>query len=142
MKLIKIKYIKLFAFLGIGFCAMSFGKPVITETKVLTEQFMVDPSSHIKVRNDCGPIQFKNTDDAEARVEATLTVDGKAKVEIDKMFCFMGHVAAEVSSNDAMPGRVVFFVEFFLDPGSYVLFYVVFFKTGCRAVYGILLHLL
>lgn len=34
-----------------------------------------------------------------------------AQVEVNKMLCLVGDVAAEVSANDAVPGRVVLLVE-------------------------------
>ena len=49
------------------------------------------------------------------------------------MFRFVSNVAAEVSSNDAVPRWVVFLVEFFLDVGSDILFYVIFFHCLKRS---------
>lgn len=43
------------------------------------------------------------------------------KVEIDKMSCFMRHVATKITSYNAMPRRVVFLIKFFLDKCSYIL---------------------
>uniref|UniRef100_A0A3B3IGM3 Uncharacterized protein n=1 Tax=Oryzias latipes TaxID=8090 RepID=A0A3B3IGM3_ORYLA len=64
-----------------------------------------------------------------------------AQVEVNKMLCLVGDVAAEVSANDAVPGRVVLLVEL-LKLGSNVLLYVVFLHGLCGTVHGILLHLL
>lgn len=44
------------------------------------------------------------------------------------MFGLMGDVAAKISSNNAMPRRVVFFIEFFLDKSCDIFFYVEFLK--------------
>ena len=68
MKFLKMKYIKLFALLLLGVVSMSFMKTSLIETKTLTEQFMVNPESHMKVTNKCGPIEFKSTDELEARI--------------------------------------------------------------------------
>ena len=65
--------------------SMSFVKSTAVKTKTLTEQFMVNPESHLKVRNHSGSIEFINTDDVEARIEATIRVVGKTEVEIEKM---------------------------------------------------------
>jgi len=65
-----------------------------------------------------------------------------SKVEVDEMLRLVGDVASKVSSHNAMPGGVVFFVEFFLDEGSYVLFNVVLLERLCGAVHGVLLHFL
>jgi len=65
-----------------------------------------------------------------------------SKVEVNEMFCLVGHVASKVSSADAMPCWVVLFVEFLLDIGSDVLFDVVLLQSlGCT-IDGILLHVL
>ena len=85
MKSWKKKFIRLFAVVLVGFVSMSFVKSYIIKTKSLTEQFMVDPEAHLKVRNDYGPIEFINTDEQEARIEATLTVEGKTEEEIAKV---------------------------------------------------------
>lgn len=37
------------------------------------------------------------------------------QVEVDKVACLVRHVRAEVSADDAVPGRVVLLVELFLD---------------------------
>ena len=37
------------------------------------------------MRNNCGPIEFINTNEPEARIEATLTVEGKTEEEIAKV---------------------------------------------------------
>lgn len=47
-------------------------------------------------------------------------------VEINKMFCFMGNVRSEVSTNDTVPGWVVFLVKLFFNVGGNVLFDVKF----------------
>ena len=44
------------------------------------------------------------------------------------MFCFMSNIATKVSSYDAMPCWIVFFVKFFLNICCYVLFYRKFFQ--------------
>lgn len=47
------------------------------------------------------------------------------QVEVDEMFRLVSHVRAEVASDDAMPGGVVFFVEFLLDIRRDIFFDVV-----------------
>jgi hypothetical protein len=37
------------------------------------------------------------------------------KVEIDKMSCFVRHIATEITSYNAMPRWIVLFIELFLD---------------------------
>ena len=54
----------------------------------------------------------------------------------------MGDVGTEVSTNDAMPGRVVLFVELLLDVGGNILLDIVLLERLGRAVHGVLLHLL
>lgn len=85
MKSLKKKFIRLFVVTIVGIATMSFVKSFIVKTKILTEQFLVNPESHLKVRNDCGPIEFRNTSEPEARIEATLTVEGKTEEEIAKV---------------------------------------------------------
>jgi len=65
-----------------------------------------------------------------------------AQVEIDEVTCLVCHIRSKIATNDAMPSRIVFFVEFLFDISGNVLFDVVFFKCLCRTVHGILLHLL
>ena len=47
-----------------------------------------------------------------------------AQIEVDEMLRLVRDVRSEIPPDDAMPGRVVFLVEFLLDVGSDVLFYV------------------
>jgi hypothetical protein len=44
-----------------------------------------------------------------------------AKIEINEVLRFVRYIRAEVSSHYAVPGWVVFLVEFFLDVSSNVL---------------------
>ena len=64
------------------------------------------------------------------------------QVEVDEVLGLMRHVRTEVTSDDAMPGGVVLFVEFLLDKGGDVLLDVVALKGLGRDVDGILLHVL
>jgi len=52
------------------------------------------------------------------------------------------HVRAEVAANDAVPGRVVLFVELLLDESGDVLLDVVLLESLGSAVDGVLLHVL
>merc|ERR1719277_368833 len=65
-----------------------------------------------------------------------------AEVEVDEVFCLMSHIASKISTNDAVPGRVVLFVEFLLDECSNVFFDIELFQGLGSTVYGILLHIL
>jgi len=85
MKYTKVKYIRLFAMILIALTMMSFVKQPIVKSKTLTETFVVNPATHMVVKNDCGSIEFKNTDDDEARIEATIKVEGKTEEEIAKV---------------------------------------------------------
>jgi len=64
------------------------------------------------------------------------------QVEVDEVLGLVGDVTAEVASDDAMPRRVVLFVEFFLDVGGDVLLDVVLFERLRRAIHRVLLHVL
>ena len=48
-----------------------------------------------------------------------------AQVEVDEVLRLVGHIGAEVTADDAMPGGVVLLVEFLLDECGDVLFNVV-----------------
>lgn len=65
-----------------------------------------------------------------------------AKVKVDKVLRLVRDVRAKVSPNDAVPCRVVLFVEFLFDVGSNVLFNVKLLECCSGAVYGVLLHVL
>ena len=58
------------------------------------------------------------------------------------MLGLVGHIGAEVTADNAMPGGVVLLVEFFLDEGSDIFLDVVALKSLGRDVNGILLHVL
>ena len=64
------------------------------------------------------------------------------EVEVDEVLGLVGHVRAEVTADDAVPGGVVLFVELLLDESGDVLLNVEALE-GLRAdVDGILLHVL
>jgi len=65
-----------------------------------------------------------------------------AEVEVDEMLRLMRHVAAKVATDDAVPGRIVLLVKLLLDVRRDVLFDVILLECLCRAVHGILLHVL
>jgi len=64
------------------------------------------------------------------------------QVEVDEMLGLVSDVAAEVTSDDAMPRRVVLFVELLLDVSGDVLLDVVLLQRLRRAIDGVLLHVL
>ena len=64
------------------------------------------------------------------------------QIEIYEVLRLVRDVTSEITSDDHVPGRVVLFVELFLDEGRDVLFDVVFFQRLCGTVYGVLLHIL
>ena len=64
------------------------------------------------------------------------------QVEVDEVLGLVGHVGAEVTADNAMPGGVVLLVEFLLDEGGDVLLDVVALKGLGRDVDGVLLHVL
>jgi len=59
-----------------------------------------------------------------------------AEVEVDKVLCFMRHVAAKVAADDAVPCRVILLVELLLDVRRNVLFNVVLFERLSRTFSG------
>lgn len=63
-----------------------------------------------------------------------------SQVEVDEMFGLVCHIGSKVSSNNAMPGRTVFLVKFFLDVGGNVLFNVVLFEGLHGRADSIFLH--
>ena len=64
------------------------------------------------------------------------------KIEVDEVLGLVGHIGAEVTADNAMPGGVVLLVEFLLDEGGDVLLDVVALKGLGRDVDGVLLHVL
>lgn len=65
-----------------------------------------------------------------------------AQVKVNEMLRLVGHVAAEVPPNDAMPGWVVLLVKLLLDVSCNVLLYVVLLHGLSGTVHGVLLHVL
>lgn len=61
-------------------------------------------------------------EDRETSLSALKEENGYlTKVEIDKMSCFVRHVATEITSYNAMPRWIVLLIEFFLDKRRNVL---------------------
>ena len=58
------------------------------------------------------------------------------------MLGLVGHVGAEVTADDAMPGWVILFVEFLLDESGDILLDVVALEGLGRDINGVLLHVL
>ena len=58
------------------------------------------------------------------------------------MLGLVGHIGAEVTADDAMPGWVVLLVEFFLDESGDVLLDVVALESLGGDINGVLLHVL
>jgi len=50
-----------------------------------------------------------------------------AQIKVDEMFSFVRHVRTEIASNDTMPSRIVFLIEFLFDIRRDILFDVIFF---------------
>ena len=65
-----------------------------------------------------------------------------AEVKVYEVFGLVGHVRAEVASDDAVPGRVVLLVELLLDVCGDVFLDVILVECLKRCVHGIVLHLL
>ena len=63
------------------------------------------------------------------------------KVEVDEVLGLVGHVRAEVTADNAVPGGVVLLVEFLLDEGSDVLLNVVLFEGLGGDIDSVLLHI-
>ena len=64
------------------------------------------------------------------------------EVEVDEVLGLVGHVRTEVASHDAVPRRVVLFVELLLDEGGDVLLNVELLESLGADVDSILLHVL
>ena len=64
------------------------------------------------------------------------------QVEVDEMFRLVSHIATEVATDDAVPRRVVLFIEFLLDVGGDVLLYVILLHGLGGTVDSVLLHVL
>jgi len=62
-------------------------------------------------------------------------------VEVYKMLCLVSHIRTEVSTDDAMPSRIVFLVEFLFDEGSDILLNVEFLESLIGTIDSVLWHL-
>lgn len=63
-----------------------------------------------------------------------------AHVEIDKVLGFMSDIGSKVTTNNTMPGWVIFLVEFFLDVCSNVFLDIEFLESYISTINSILLH--
>lgn len=63
-------------------------------------------------------------------------------VEIDEMFGLVRDVAAEITSHNAMPSRIVLPVKLLLHVSCYVFLYIILVQSLSGDVYGIFLHAL
>ena len=63
------------------------------------------------------------------------------QVEVDEVLGLVGHVRAEVTADDAMPGRVVLLVELLLDESGDILLNVELFEGLSGDVDSVLLHI-
>ena len=63
-----------------------------------------------------------------------------SEIEIDEVLGLVCDIGAEVAANDAMPRRVVLFVELLLDVGGDVLLDVVLLQGLGGAIDRVLLH--
>ena len=64
------------------------------------------------------------------------------KIEVDEVLGLVGHIGAEVTADNAMPGGVVLLVEFLLDEGGDVLLNVELLEGLGGNVDSVLLHVL
>lgn len=64
------------------------------------------------------------------------------KLILTTHLCFVCDITSKVSANNAVPGGVIFFVEFSLDKGCDILFNVVLFHGLGSAIDSVLLHFL
>jgi len=64
------------------------------------------------------------------------------EIEVNEVLGLVSDVTAEVTPDDAMPRRVVLFVELLLDVGRNVLLDVVLLQRLRRAIHRVLLHVL
>ena len=63
------------------------------------------------------------------------------EVEVDEVLGLVGHIGAEVTADDAMPGGVVLLVEFFLDESGDILLNVELLECLSGDVDSVLLHI-
>lgn len=71
-------------------------KSDLERTKTLTESITVSEDTHLKIKNNCGPIEFISTTDTEARFEASVLVEGESEEEIKKV---MDHFELRVAES-------------------------------------------
>uniref|UniRef100_A0A3Q3GPU4 Uncharacterized protein n=1 Tax=Labrus bergylta TaxID=56723 RepID=A0A3Q3GPU4_9LABR len=64
------------------------------------------------------------------------------QVEVNEMLGLMSHIAAKVSSNDAVPGRVIFLCIYLFDVCCDIFLDVVLLQRLSSTLHGILLHVL
>jgi len=65
-----------------------------------------------------------------------------SEIEVNEVLGLVSDVTAEVTPDDAMPRRVVLFVELLLDVSRDVLLDVVLLQRLRRAIHRVLLHVL
>ena len=63
------------------------------------------------------------------------------QVEVDEVLGLVGHIGAEVTADNAMPGRVVLLVELLLDESGDVLLNVELLECLSRDIDSVLLHI-
>ena len=63
------------------------------------------------------------------------------EVEVDEVLGLVGHIRAEVTADNAMPGGVVLLVEFFLDESGDILLNVELLECLSGDVDSVLLHI-
>lgn len=80
-----IRYTRVFSLMLFSIILMAF-KGDIEKTKTYTEAAIVSTATDLRVKNNCGPIEFRTSSGTEARFEATLLVEGESEEEIQKVF--------------------------------------------------------